>query len=143
MANDTDGTIQTQLAERCSNFEVTEDGCLGDDEDEELGVDQTTGEELEGCGAVVVAPARHPAGPASPGRGRDLRWPRHCGWRASAGPAAPVVDDAARRSDTARRARGAWYRPARRRAAGRRTARGRPAGTAPAWHGASDRSRRG
>jgi parvulin-like peptidyl-prolyl isomerase len=56
LANDPDGTIQSQLAERCSNFEVTDDGCQGDDEGEEAAVDQATGEEIEGCGAFVVAP---------------------------------------------------------------------------------------
>ena len=59
IANDEDGTIETQLSERCSNFSVTDDGCIGDDEDDEPGIDPTTGQELEvpdGCGAVVVAP---------------------------------------------------------------------------------------
>jgi parvulin-like peptidyl-prolyl isomerase len=53
---DEDGSIETQLAERCSNFSVTDDGCLGDDKDDELAPDPVTGEvpeEPEGCGAFV------------------------------------------------------------------------------------------
>jgi len=56
IADDDDGTIQSQLAERCSNFTVTDDGCVGDDDDDELPVDPTTGEQLTapaGCGAFV------------------------------------------------------------------------------------------
>ena len=59
LTNDDDGTVQSQLAERCSNFVVTDDGCLGDDEDDELLPDPLTGEvpeEPKGCGAF--APSR-------------------------------------------------------------------------------------
>ena len=71
LANDDDGAIQSQLAERCSNFSVTDDGCVGDDEDDELPVDPTTGEQQSdpaGCGAFVPSrPVIPPAGlaPAS------------------------------------------------------------------------------
>ncbi len=56
LADDEDGTVQSQLAERCSNFSVTDDGCIGDDEDDELQPDPVTGEipeEPTGCGAFV------------------------------------------------------------------------------------------
>ncbi len=56
LADDEDGTVQTQLAERCSNFVVTDDGCLGDDESDELQPDPVTGEvpeAPEGCGVFV------------------------------------------------------------------------------------------
>jgi len=58
IANDDDGLIQTQLSERCSNFSVPDDACLGDDSDDELLPDPTTGElptEPAGCGAFVVS----------------------------------------------------------------------------------------
>jgi foldase protein PrsA len=66
LADDTDGTVESQLAERCSNFSVTDDGCLGDDESDELQPDPVTGEvpeEPTGCGAFV--PSR-PVIPAIP-----------------------------------------------------------------------------
>ena len=66
LADDEDGTVESQLAERCSNFAVTDDGCLGDDEDDELQPDPVTGEvpeEPTGCGAFV--PSR-PVIPAIP-----------------------------------------------------------------------------
>jgi parvulin-like peptidyl-prolyl isomerase len=66
LADDTDGTVESQLAERCSNFSVTDDGCLGDDESDELQPDPVTGEvpkEPTGCGAFV--PSR-PVIPAVP-----------------------------------------------------------------------------
>ena len=47
---------RVQLAERCSNFEVTDDGCVGDDESDELQPDPVTGEvpeEPDGCAAFV------------------------------------------------------------------------------------------
>lgn len=53
---DEDGTIQSQLAERCSNFQVTDDGCLGDDEGEKPAPNPETGEvpdEPPGCPAFV------------------------------------------------------------------------------------------
>ncbi|MDX6587517.1 MAG: foldase protein PrsA [Solirubrobacterales bacterium] len=56
LADDEDGTVQSQLAERCSNFVVTDDGCLGDDESDELQPDPVTGEipkEPAGCPAFV------------------------------------------------------------------------------------------
>ena len=56
LTGDEDGTIESQLAERCSNFSVTDDGCVGDDESDELQPDPVTGEvpeEPEGCGAFV------------------------------------------------------------------------------------------
>jgi PPIC-type PPIASE domain/SurA N-terminal domain len=56
LADDEDGTVQSQLAERCSNFEVTDDGCIGDDESDELQPDPVTGEvpdAPEGCAAFV------------------------------------------------------------------------------------------
>ena len=56
LADDEDGTVQTQLAERCSNFDVTDDGCLGDDESDELQPDPVTGEvpeEPAGCAVFV------------------------------------------------------------------------------------------
>ncbi len=56
LADDEDGTVQSQLAERCSNFEVTDDGCVGDDESDELQPDPVTGEvpdEPAGCAAFV------------------------------------------------------------------------------------------
>ncbi len=56
LADDEDGTVQTQLAERCSNFIVTDDGCLGDDDSDELQPDPVTGEIPEkptGCGVFV------------------------------------------------------------------------------------------
>ena len=56
IGDDADGTVQTQLAERCSNYAVTDDGCLGDDDDDELPPDPITGEipeEPTGCGAFV------------------------------------------------------------------------------------------
>jgi len=56
ITDDADGTVESQLSLRCANFGVPSDVCMGDDKGEELGVDPTTGEELEGCGAVVVAP---------------------------------------------------------------------------------------
>ena len=57
---------ESQLAERCSNFSVTDDGCVGDDESDELQPDPVTGEvpkEPTGCGAFV--PSR-PVIPAIP-----------------------------------------------------------------------------
>ncbi len=66
LADDDDGTVESQLAERCSNFAVTDDGCIGDDEDDELQPDPVTGEipeEPTGCGAFV--PSR-PVIPAIP-----------------------------------------------------------------------------
>jgi foldase protein PrsA len=66
LADDTDGTIESQLAERCSNFSVTDDGCVGDDESDELQPDPVTGEvpdQPQGCGAFV--PSR-PVIPAIP-----------------------------------------------------------------------------
>ncbi len=95
LENDTDGTIQTQLAERCSNFEVTEDGCLGDDEGEELGVDQTTGEELEGCGAVVVAPPVIPPIPLPQEEGETSLTTPSAGGALPQGPQRPVDESAA------------------------------------------------
>jgi len=77
LANDEDGTIETQLAERCSNFSVTDDGCLGDDENDELPLNPETGEqetESAGCGAFITSrpvvpplapPAPDPADPAA------------------------------------------------------------------------------
>ena len=65
IANDDDGTIQSQLAERCSNFSVTDDGCVGDDEDDELPVDPTTGEQLtEPTGCPAFVPLRPVVPPA-------------------------------------------------------------------------------
>lgn len=52
-----DGALQTALAAQCTNVEPPSageaDGCIGDDEDEELQPDPTTGEPAAGCGAFV------------------------------------------------------------------------------------------
>lgn len=54
LADDEDGTLESQLAERCSNFSVTDDGCALDDEDDpEPQPDPVTGEVPAGCGAFV------------------------------------------------------------------------------------------
>ncbi len=75
LADDEDGTVQTQLAERCSNFSVTDDGCIGDDEDDELQPDPVTGEqqsEPTGCGAFVPSAPGDPAATLAPA-GRAIR----------------------------------------------------------------------
>ncbi|MDQ3728631.1 MAG: peptidyl-prolyl cis-trans isomerase [Actinomycetota bacterium] len=89
LANDDDGTIEAQLAERCSNFSVPDDGCLADDPDDELLPDPTTGEvptEPEGCGAFV--PSR-PVVPPLPLLDADAQDPTAVPTSAPAGTALP------------------------------------------------------
>ena len=56
--DDEDGRSSLQLAERCSNFSVADDGCIGDDEDDELPPDPVTGEVPDAPGLPRVRPAR-------------------------------------------------------------------------------------
>lgn len=57
---DETGEVEGALAERCSNFSAAGDGCIGDDEDEELPVDPTTGETAVGCPAFVPSQLKVP-----------------------------------------------------------------------------------
>ena len=144
LADDTDGTVESQLAERCSNFSVTDDGCLGDDESDELQPDPVTGEvpkEPTGCGAFVPSRPVIPAIPLPQEEENPLL--ATPGWRGDSAAAGPAA--AARRRGRAthgRRAarpagspsrhrsarnRAAWNRAARHGAARNRAAHGRTA----------------
>ncbi len=100
LANDEDGSVQSQLAERCSNFTVSDDGCILDDPGEEPQVDPTTGQPAatpDGCGAFVVAPPVVPpvALPASDDAAAALTTGATPGTALPQGPQPPKQDQAA------------------------------------------------
>ena len=92
LADDEDGTVQTQLAERCSNFAVTDDGCLGDDEERRASARSRHRRDSRGAHGlrrVRAPPARDPSDPAPAGRAGSVAGDaRRDADAAAAGPAA-------------------------------------------------------
>ena len=72
--------------DRCGNAPPPPDGCAGDDEGEEPGVDPATGEPLEGCPAFV--PSTQPVSPSSAGDSTAVGLPQG---PQGVAPPAPVV----------------------------------------------------